>query len=201
MEKAHHTQVLKQLVNTLSSVLLGKPDAVKESVACLICRGHLLVEDVPGVGKTLLAKALSISLDATCTRLQFTPDLLPSEVTGSMIYNQQTGEFYFRKGPVFTDVLLGDEINRATPRTQSSLLECMEERQVSVDGKTYPMADHFFVIATQNPIELQGTYPLPEAQLDRFFMKIHIGYLQADEEVAILQKQATTQHWQTSSRS
>jgi MoxR-like ATPase len=169
---------------------VGKDDAVDHAVACLLCGGHLLLEDVPGVGKTMLAKSLSRSIDATFKRLQFTPDLLPSDVTGANVFDQEKREFYFRRGPVFTNVLLADEINRGTPRTQSSLLECMEEGQVSVDGTTYDLPRPFWVIATQNPIELQGTYPLPEAQLDRFFMRVGLGYLNLKREVALLKSQA-----------
>lgn len=158
----------------------------------MICGGHLLVEDVPGVGKTMVAKSLSRSIDTGFRRLQFTPDLLPSDVTGANVFDPAEQQFYFRRGPVFTNLLLADEVNRGTPRTQSSLLECMEERQVSVDGITHALQKPFWVIATQNPIELQGTYPLPEAQLDRFFMRISMGYLSLDREVALLNGQLQT---------
>ncbi|MBS7176801.1 MAG: AAA family ATPase, partial [Clostridiales bacterium] len=161
-------QILEQkLRDNIGLVIKGKDDVIRKIVICLICSGHILLEDVPGTGKTTLAKALARSLDCDFKRVQFTPDLLPSDLTGVNFYNQKLGEFQFKKGALFTNILLGDEINRATPRTQSSLLECMEERQVSVDGQTYPLKQPFLVIATQNPIEIQGTFPLPEAQLDR----------------------------------
>ncbi len=179
----------KLLVDNIRTVIVGKDEVILQAVACLLCRGHLLIEDIPGVGKTLLAKTMSGSMRAEFKRLQFTPDLLPSDITGANVYNQQTSDFYFRRGPIFTEVLLADEINRGTPRTQSSLLEAMEERQVSLDGTTYRLPELFFVVATQNPIELQGTYPLPEAQLDRFFMKVVVGYLEPEQEVAVMKAQ------------
>jgi MoxR-like ATPase len=181
---------LARLLANLQSVMVGQETVLRHAVACLLCRGHLLLEDVPGTGKTLLAKTLSRSLRAQFKRLQFTPDLLPSDVTGSTVFHPASGEFQFRPGPVFTEVLLADEINRATPRTQSSLLECMEERQVTQDGTTYPLPPLFFVLATQNPLELHGTFPLPEAQLDRFFMKLSLGHLPPAAEVTVLQAQA-----------
>jgi MoxR-like ATPase len=185
-------QAIQRLVDNVRRVIVGKDDAVDQAVVCLLCGGHLLLEDVPGVGKTMLAKSLSRSIDAEFKRLQFTPDLLPSDVTGANVFDQEKRQFYFRRGPVFTNVLLADEINRGTPRTQSSLLECMEEGQVSVDGTTYELPKPFWVMATQNPIELQGTYPLPEAQLDRFFMRVSLGYLNLKREVALLKSQAET---------
>ena len=163
-------------------VMVGKEDAVTLLLVALMCEGHVLLEDVPGVGKTTLAKALARSLDLSFQRIQFTPDLLPSDVTGISYFNQQTQQFQFRPGPVFTNVLLADEINRATPRTQSALLEAMEERQVTVDGETRPLPRPFFVLATENPIELEGTFPLPEAQLDRFLMRVNLGYPSLEEE-------------------
>ena len=166
--------------------MVGKRSVAQLLLVALLCEGHVLIEDVPGVGKTLLAKTLAASLDCSFKRLQFTPDLLPSDITGSHVFNQQTAQFEFRPGPVFTNVLLADEINRATPRTQSALLEAMEERQVSVDGQTTTLARPFLVAATQNPIELEGTFPLPEAQLDRFLLKIQVGYPDEDEEAQIL---------------
>ncbi len=170
-------------------VVIGKRGAVEAGLICLLARGHLLIEDVPGVGKTLLAKSLARALGLRCTRVQFTPDLLPADITGTSIFNPASGAFEFKPGPVFTDLLLADEINRATPRTQSSLLESMGENQVSIDGVTHPLSPIFFVIATQNPIDAHGTYPLPEAQLDRFMMKIDIGYPSAGQEVEILSAQ------------
>jgi MoxR-like ATPase len=180
---------LAGLFRNISSVIVGKQESILLTIATLLCRGHLLIEDAPGLGKTMLARALARSLDMDFRRIQCTPDLLPSDVTGVSVYNQKTREFDFIRGPVFTSILLVDEINRATPRTQSSLLEAMAENQVSVDGTTHPLADVFMVIATQNPIEYHGTYPLPEAQLDRFFMRIRMGYPGLDEEVSIMQMQ------------
>ena len=175
-----------QIIQNVSAVIKGKEEIIRKIVLCLLCSGHVLLEDIPGTGKTTLAKALAKSVDCGFKRVQFTPDLLPSDLTGINFYDQREGKFTFKPGAVFTNVLLGDEINRATPRTQSSLLECMEERQVSVDGVTYPMAQPFLVIATQNPIEIQGTFPLPEAQLDRFFMKLGMGYPDPADEVNML---------------
>ena len=187
MEKIHSIQELSaRLSDNISHVICGKEDVVQKVVTCLLCAGHILLEDIPGTGKTTLTKALAKSIDGVFTRVQFTPDLLPSDLTGVTIYQQSTGEFTFRRGPVFTNLLLADEINRATPRTQSSLLECMEERQVTVDGVCYPLKPPFFVVATQNPIEIQGTFPLPEAQLDRFFMRLSMGYPPPEEEKRML---------------
>ena len=160
----------------VGSVIDGKPEAVRLTIAVLLAEGHLLIEDVPGVGKTMLAKALARSIDCSVRRIQFTPDLLPSDITGVSAYNQERREFEFKPGPVFANVVVGDEINRASPKTQSALLECMEERQVTVDGTTYPLESPFIVVATQNPVEMEGTYPLPEAQRDRFTARIAIGY-------------------------
>ncbi|HLQ33308.1 MAG TPA: MoxR family ATPase [Chloroflexota bacterium] len=173
------------LVN-IDRVVVGKRDVAKLLLVSLLCEGHVLIEDVPGVGKTLLAKTLAASLACSFRRLQFTPDLLPSDITGSQVFNQQTAQFEFRPGPVFANLLLADEINRATPRTQSALLEAMEERQVSVEGLALPLPRPFLVAATQNPIELEGTFPLPEAQLDRFLLKIQVGYPEEDEEALVL---------------
>ena len=163
---------LTKLKENIESVIVGKGKVIDMVMTSLIAGGHILLEDVPGTGKTVMAKSLARSLDASFSRVQFTPDLLPSDVTGLNYYNQKQGEFVFKSGPVFCNILLADEINRATPRTQSALLECMEERQVTVDGKTRPLPTPFIVIATQNPVETTGTCPLPEAQLDRFFMKL-----------------------------
>jgi MoxR-like ATPase len=181
----------KVLAN-VERVIVGKHQEVRLALVALLCRGHLLIEDVPGTGKTMLAKAIARSLGGSFRRIQFTPDLLPSDVSGLSIYNQKTQEFEFRPGPIFSQVVLADEINRATPKTQSALLECMEERQATIDGTTYPMPDPFLVIATQNPIEYEGTFALPEAQLDRFMLRLRLGYPQPIEEIVILDEQKRT---------
>lgn len=173
----------------VGKVIVGKGKEVELALLALISNGHLLIEDVPGVGKTMLAKSIVKSIGCTFRRIQFTPDLLPSDVTGVSIYNQRTGEFEFRPGPILAQVVLADEINRATPKTQSALLECMEERQVTVDGITYPAPRPFLVMATQNPIEYEGTFPLPEAQVDRFFMRLTLGYPSLQDEMEILERQ------------
>ncbi len=178
--------LLHGLRQALNGVLRGKADVVENVLVCLLARGHLLLEDRPGLGKTTLAKALAHAVGGRFTRVQCTPDLLPSDVTGFNIFNQKTHEFEFRPGPVFSDVLLADEINRATPRAQSALLEAMAERQVTVDAERYPLSSEFFVIATQNPIDQHGTYPLPEAQLDRFAMKLTVGYPDSQDEIQML---------------
>jgi len=170
----------------IARVIVGKDDVIELCLVALLCEGHLLIEDVPGIGKTTLAKAIARSLGCTFRRIQFTPDLLPSDVTGVSIYNQKTQEFEFRPGPVLTQILLADEINRATPRTQSALLEAMQERQISVEGQVIPLPRPFLVLATQNPIELEGTFPLPEAQVDRFLLRIKIGYPTQEQEEAII---------------
>jgi len=179
----------ENIITNISRVIIGKRETIELSVVCLLCQGHLLIEDVPGVGKTMLARSLARSLEASFGRIQFTPDMLPSDVTGVSIYNQATKEFEFRAGPVMAEIVLADEINRATPKTQSALLEAMQEKQVTVDGITHPLPELFMVIATQNPIEHEGTFRLPEAQLDRFLMRVRLGYPLLKDEVNILDGQ------------
>ncbi len=188
MELEKIRSVAQRIKNNINKVIVGKDHVIDLLLISLISSGHVLLEDVPGTGKTMLAKSLAKSLDCSFKRVQFTPDLLPSDLSGINFYNQKAGEFEFRPGPIFTNILLGDEINRATPRTQSSLLECMEERQVTVDGDTKILEQPFMVIATQNPVETQGTFPLPEAQLDRFLIKINMGYPSTGEGVQILKR-------------
>ena len=177
------------VIDNTSKVIVGKRDVIELAVATLIAQGHLLVEDVPGVGKTMLAKSLATSIGCSFNRIQCTPDLLPSDITGLSIYNQQNSQFEFRQGPLMSQVVLADEINRATPKTQSALLESMEEHQITVDGVTHPLHAPFIVLATQNPIEYEGTFPLPEAQLDRFLMRINLGYPSVEEELEIISEQ------------
>jgi MoxR-like ATPase len=183
------TDTLRRLVAAVEQVLIGKHAEAELAIVGLAAAGHMLIEDVPGVGKTMLAKSLARATGCTFKRIQFTPDLLPSDITGVSIYNQRTGEFEFRAGPIVAHVVLADEINRATPKTQSALLEAMEEHQVTVEGVTRPLPTPFMVLATQNPIEYEGTFPLPEAQLDRFLLRIHLGYPSATEEANVLQRQ------------
>ncbi|MCS6881758.1 MAG: MoxR family ATPase [Oscillochloridaceae bacterium] len=178
-----------RVINNVDQVIVGKRQAVELVLVALLCRGHVLLEDVPGTGKTVLAKSIARSIGCSFKRIQFTPDLLPSDVTGVSIFNQQSREFEFRPGPVFAQIVLADEINRATPKTQSALLEAMEERQITVDGETYVLPAPFIVLATQNPIEYEGTFPLPEAQLDRFLLRLHLGYPERLDEIAILKRQ------------
>ena len=182
-------QTGEKVLANVERVIVGKHLEVRMALVALLCEGHILIEDVPGVGKTMLAKAISRSVGCTFRRIQFTPDLLPSDVTGLSIFNQKTQEFEFRPGPIHAQVVLADEINRATPKTQSALLECMEERQATIDGVSYPMPSPFLVIATQNPIEYEGTFALPEAQLDRFMLRLRIGYPKPMEEIVILDEQ------------
>ena len=188
MEYTQIALLAQKLNENISKVIVGKSRQIELILTALLAGGHILLEDVPGTGKTTMAKSLSRSLSCEFSRVQFTPDLLPADITGTRIFNQQSGTFTFLKGPAFTNILLADEINRATPRTQSALLECMEERQISEGGITYPLADPFLVIATQNPVETQGTFPLPEAQLDRFLIRLSIGYPDRKESVLLLQR-------------
>jgi MoxR-like ATPase len=182
--------VANRVMENVQKVIIGKQNEVRLTLVALLCEGHLLIEDVPGVGKTMLARAIARSIGCTFRRIQFTPDMLPSDVTGVSIFNQKTMEFEFRAGPIMAQIVLTDEINRATPKTQSALLEAMEERQVTVDGVTHAMARPFLVLATQNPIEYEGTFPLPEAQVDRFMMRIHLGYPSKAHEVDVLNRQS-----------
>jgi MoxR-like ATPase len=186
------TRTAQEIVENVAKVIIGKKPVIERALAAVIAQGHLLIEDVPGVGKTMLAKSISVSIGCSFKRIQFTPDLLPSDIVGVSIYNQSTGEFQFRPGPVMSQVVLVDEINRATPKTQSALLEAMEELQVTVDGVTRPLDRPFVVMATQNPIEYEGTFPLPEAQLDRFLMRISMGYPSFEEELSVIEGQEKT---------
>ena len=184
-------ELASELIANVEQVIIGKRDVVELTLVALLCQGHVLIEDVPGVGKTTLAKTFARSLGCTFKRIQFTPDLLPTDITGNSVYNQRSTEFEFRAGPVFAQMVLADEINRATPKTQSALLECMEERQVTVDGTPMRMPEPFLVLATQNPIEYEGTFVLPEAQLDRFLIRIKLGYPEPHQEMEILDMQQT----------
>ena len=186
------TTIAREIVDNVSKVIVGKQPVIEQALAAVIAKGHILIEDVPGVGKTMLAKSISSSIGCSFKRIQFTPDLLPSDIVGVSIYNQSTREFQFRPGPVMAQIVLVDEINRATPKTQSALLEAMEELQVSVDGVTRPLEQPFIVMATQNPIEYEGTFPLPEAQLDRFLMRISLGYPSFTDELSVIEQQEKT---------
>jgi len=177
---------IKLVQTNIEKVMVGKGKEIELALVCMAADGHVLIEDVPGTGKTTVAKALAASISGTFKRIQFTPDLLPGDLTGINVYNPKTGDFTFRRGGLFTNILLADEINRATPRTQAGLLECMEEHQISIDGETYPLEPPYFVLATQNPVETQGTFPLPEAQLDRFMMQIKIGYTNTKQEADVI---------------
>jgi MoxR-like ATPase len=183
------TELTDKVFRSVGNVIIGKDSEIRYTIAALLCQGHVLIEDVPGVGKTTLARAIARSIGCSFSRIQFTPDLLPSDVTGVSIYNQKTGEFQFRPGPIVSQIVLADEINRATPKTQSSLLEAMEERQITVDGTTYLLPKPFMVLATQNPIEYEGTFPLPEAELDRFLIRLRLGYPDPEHEMAIMESQ------------
>ncbi len=188
-------ELVQNLVNRVAEnvrqVIVGKDEEIRLTLLAMLCEGHLLIEDVPGVGKTMLARALALRVGCSFRRIQFTPDMLPTDVTGVNLYNQKTQLFEFRPGPIFAQIVLTDEINRATPKTQSALLEAMEERQVTVDGATYPIPQPFLVLATQNPIEYEGTFPLPEAQVDRFMLRIHLGYPSKQNEIDVLNRQST----------
>jgi MoxR-like ATPase len=181
--------IARKIIENVSKVIVGKDSIIEQALAALIAEGHIIIEDVPGVGKTMLAKSLAASIGCSFKRIQFTPDLLPSDVTGISIYNQHKAAFEFREGPLMSQLVLADEINRATPKTQSALLEAMEENQITVDGVTHPLERPFLVMATQNPIEYEGTFPLPESQLDRFLLRISLGYPDASEELAIIEQQ------------
>jgi MoxR-like ATPase len=182
-------EIAASIIANVETVIVGKPEEIRLSIIGLLCQGHILIEDVPGVGKTMLARSIARSTGCTFKRIQFTPDTLPSDITGVSIYNQRSGDFEFRPGPVMSQIVLADEINRATPKTQSALLEAMEERQVTVDGITRPVPQPFLVMATENPVEYEGTFPLPEAQLDRFLLRVHLGYPSHSDEVTIMERQ------------
>jgi len=191
MRPEHFQKFADIIIRNCSKVIVGKDEVIRQIIVSFLCGGHVLLEDVPGTGKTMLFRAFAKSVGGQFSRIQFTPDLLPSDLTGINFYNQKTGQFEFRPGPLFASMILADEINRATPRTQSALLESMEERQVSIDGTSYPMAKPFKVMATQNPIESYGTFPLPEAQVDRFFMRLSMGYMTREQELMVMARPST----------
>ncbi|MBQ7114667.1 MAG: AAA family ATPase [Clostridia bacterium] len=191
MDVSRFTDYRSKVVENCSRVIIGKEDVISLVLTCFVCSGHVLLEDIPGTGKTMLLRAFSKTIGGNFRRIQFTPDLLPSDLTGINFYNQKSGEFEFRPGPLFSNIILADEINRATPRTQSSLLEAMEERQITVDGVTTKLEEPFMVMATQNPLESYGTFPLPDAQTDRFFMRLSLGYMKREQEMQVLSRVST----------
>ena len=191
MDTERFVEFKKKIVENVSRIIVGKEDVIEQIIVCLLASGHVLLEDVPGTGKTMMLRAFAKSIGGDFKRIQFTPDLLPSDLTGIHYYDQRTGEFIFRQGPLFTNLVLADEINRAVPRSQSALLEVMEEKQITVDGETLPMTEPYMVMATQNPVESYGTFPLPEAQMDRFFMRLSLGYMKREQEISVLLREET----------